>query len=290
MVSWQSFTTLSCLCAMASTAWLPVAFDHLSNLQSTSSGQLESVQASSSGSVAISDGFIDSQNAPHAGLRFELSSCVEGYSYMRVGLTQQAQSGLTDVNEPMDFSIRLTRIQSHVGLLQIEESGHEVCNWSCQGLEAVMIRLDEDGANANFFVNDTLVHTSSKIAKFPLLCKLAIGPRRTRESRFCMSDPGASSMCLPLANLEWGGMSFSKVLTLQVLDVTEDGWVSTACTDMGGAELARLKTEIGQKVAEFKESLVCQLKRDFGQLTLITEDGKLITSSDRWPLQGRKES
>jgi len=231
--------------------------------------------------TAFAAGSIES-DAPYTGVKFDLASCSSGFSQMLLGLSHSPVSGSSsrDVTGSVDFGVRLDGDELFLNTLQVEEFGKKTGCISCEGNESITIRLDAEGAHVEFLVNNELVYVSKRPPRFPLGFKAVSKVTRNINVRTYLGL-GHFCMRLPVKDLMWSKAVF-KVLTLHVVDVGNDGLVHTTCTNLAGDELARMETQVGRSIADFKEALVQQIQSSFNELILVSGDGNVILDTDSW--------
>mmetsp|Transcript_90884 Transcript_90884/g.166824 ORF Transcript_90884/g.166824 Transcript_90884/m.166824 type:complete len:274 (+) Transcript_90884:123-944(+) len=264
----------------------PVTFEQTSDIESARNGHLECnccrivelqkhTIRHNCNIGAVAESSIDAEeDASFTGITFDLASCGSGFSQMVLGLTNS-----NDGSESVDFGVKVHVNELFLTTISMTEYGRKTYTLSCEGDENVTIRLDGAGEYVQFLVNDGLVYTSSRPAKFPLLCKAVNIIKGNIPPKFHLRPQDKWPMRLPIKNLQWSKAVF-KVVTLRVDDYGMDGNMTTACMNLAGDELARLETPASVCISDFKELLARQITCNPEQLRLLHEDGKLAADTD----------
>lgn len=238
----------------------PVAFETSGPVQVSRDGMLHKKNSQQGPGHSFSQVCIDSsEDTAFSGITFDVAS--GGFPQLELGLTQACRE-----EGQMDFSVVLDGSVSGVSALLFQVSGALVGSIPCTGNETVTIRLDGLGEYIEFLVNEELLYTSARKAILPLACKV-------------VNNTCVENLWLPARNLFWSKSSFTKVLTLRVVDVREHGVATISCTNLAGEELARIDAMAGHSVAYLKEVLGNHTGVHARQVRLVS-DGKLLDDMD----------
>lgn len=275
---------------MSRSDWPPVIFAQPAGIEAARSGQLQcdcthviewnrQIGAPSYNVVATADQSILQGDAALTGISFVLASPGSGFCQLQLGL-----SNTPDGNESIEFGVSVAVDRCGLTTLKICECNVQACELSCEGDERVTIRLDGAANHAEYLINDVLVYSSKSTARFPLFCKAINTTRNNIHPKHHMLSGQRWFMRLPAKHLQWSKALF-KVVMLRVVSCGQPDQVTTACINMSGDELTRLEMAAGRSIEDLKGMLMRQIQMDAGELRLLNEDGKLLASTDVWPLQ-----
>lgn len=270
--------------------WPPVTFSQTSGIEVARSGQLQcdcthviewnrQIGAPSCNVVATAERSILPGEAALTGVSFVLTSPSSGFCQLQLGL-----SNTPDGNKSIEFGVSVEVDRCGLTTLKMNEFNAQACELSCEGDERVTIRLDGAAAHVEYLINDVLVYTSKSTARFPLFCKAINIIRNNIHPKQHVLSGHKWFMRLPAKHLQWSKAMF-KIVMLRVVSCEQPDQVTTACVSMSGDELTRLEMAAGRTIEDLKGMLTREIQMDAGELRLLNEDGKLLASTDVWPLQ-----